>query len=292
MEAFQNLVGVDLTTNEKRYLHANEPIILQLASEYKLPKIHADEALTRLRSRVKSTTIKCIGVTDIKIKKVIRASQGKCSIYSATVRMTAAVGKFFTKDSIWDFQRELENFLKIPAHPSVVKLIFYADLPDDRAHCGVIFFPFYNQCLSDLICDVPIVVNRLENLWSLAKGIIIGLNHLHSSGYIHCDIKPGNIVLDDNGNVILIDLGSAVPNGTIVIEHTSSYSMGLHNDLANPRLDWVCTAVTLHVCIQGYCLVRSIDDLCMFGKNLDNTVGDLIMRLCGEFALTIILDET
>ena len=41
------------------------------------------------------------------------------------------------------------------------------------------------------------------------------LSVLHAHGVIHGDVKPANLVLDRNGRVVLVDLGSSsVPGGT------------------------------------------------------------------------------
>ncbi len=40
------------------------------------------------------------------------------------------------------------------------------------------------------------------------------LEALHGMGYVHCDLKPGNILLGDTGEVKVIDLGQACAAGT------------------------------------------------------------------------------
>jgi serine/threonine-protein kinase len=40
------------------------------------------------------------------------------------------------------------------------------------------------------------------------------LDSLHTLGYVHCDLKPNNILLDDHLNVKVIDLGQAAKTGT------------------------------------------------------------------------------
>jgi eukaryotic-like serine/threonine-protein kinase len=40
------------------------------------------------------------------------------------------------------------------------------------------------------------------------------LEALHAAGYVHCDLKPTNILVADDGKVKVIDLGQACPIGT------------------------------------------------------------------------------
>ena len=40
------------------------------------------------------------------------------------------------------------------------------------------------------------------------------LGALHATGYVHCDLKPGNILVGEVGDVKVIDLGQACPAGT------------------------------------------------------------------------------
>lgn len=42
-----------------------------------------------------------------------------------------------------------------------------------------------------------------------------GLQALHETGFVHCDIKPNNIIVDDAGHVKIIDLGQSCPINTI-----------------------------------------------------------------------------
>ena len=41
------------------------------------------------------------------------------------------------------------------------------------------------------------------------------LDALHALGYVHCDLKPNNILLNDQGEVKVIDLGQAAKQGTV-----------------------------------------------------------------------------
>jgi len=42
-----------------------------------------------------------------------------------------------------------------------------------------------------------------------------GLNAMHTAGYIHCDIKPNNILILPTGHIKIIDLGQSCKMGTI-----------------------------------------------------------------------------
>jgi len=42
-----------------------------------------------------------------------------------------------------------------------------------------------------------------------------GLNAMHQQGFVHCDIKPNNILLSKSGSIKIIDLGQSCKIGTV-----------------------------------------------------------------------------
>lgn len=76
--------------------------------------------------------------------------------------------------------------------------------------------------------------DRLDPRSALRIGLQIaaGIQALHQVGFAHCDIKPENIYLDDDGSAVLMDLGFAHKPG----EHTalirSGYLFGTPDYLA------------------------------------------------------------
>ncbi|HUT30094.1 MAG TPA: serine/threonine-protein kinase [Sedimentisphaerales bacterium] len=44
--------------------------------------------------------------------------------------------------------------------------------------------------------------------------VATGLNAMHQEGYVHCDIKPNNILLSKSGAIKIIDLGQSCKMGT------------------------------------------------------------------------------
>jgi len=62
----------------------------------------------------------------------------------------------------------------------------------------------------------------LENSPTLSLGDVLlvfrmvadGLHAMHQQGYVHCDIKPNNILLSQSGSIKIIDLGQSCKIGT------------------------------------------------------------------------------
>lgn len=56
----------------------------------------------------------------------------------------------------------------------------------------------------------------------LAKGLCLGINHMHNTGIAHRDIKPDNILLDNiEGDPVIIDFG--LSNATNIRDGTCKY---------------------------------------------------------------------
>jgi len=68
---------------------------------------------------------------------------------------------------------------------------------------------FEGQSLEDgpalSLVDVLLVFRMVAN----------GLNAMHQHGFVHCDIKPNNILLDKSGVIKIIDLGQSCKIGTV-----------------------------------------------------------------------------
>lgn len=63
----------------------------------------------------------------------------------------------------------------------------------------------------------------LEDLKALSLGDVLlvfrmiatALNAMHQEGYVHCDVKPNNILISKEGSIKIIDLGQSCKIGTI-----------------------------------------------------------------------------
>ncbi|MBC23388.1 MAG: hypothetical protein CMJ32_05665 [Phycisphaerae bacterium] len=76
------------------------------------------------------------------------------------------------------------------------------------------------------------------------------LDHMHSRGFVHADIKPNNILITDDGSAKIIDLGQACKTGTIKkrVQGTPGYiapEQG-HQKEITPRTDIYNLGATMY----------------------------------------------
>lgn len=48
-----------------------------------------------------------------------------------------------------------------------------------------------------------------QETYRMIREISSALEYLHSRNVVHCDLNPGNIMVDQNGNVKIIDFGAS-----------------------------------------------------------------------------------
>lgn len=82
-----------------------------------------------------------------------------------------------------------------------------------------IVMPYVPLSLADVIYNfsTPVSINIVKNL---SKQLLTGLNHLHSLGITHRDLKPRNVLLTQDGVCKICDFGQA---------YQSSYLAGTRN---------------------------------------------------------------
>jgi len=70
---------------------------------------------------------------------------------------------------------------------------------------------FNSQSAAQKVGEHPWKPEQLAELSDQLLQLVNGIDFLHSHGYVHCDIKPTNILITEVGRVVILDLGLARP---------------------------------------------------------------------------------
>lgn len=102
---------------------------------------------------------------------------------------------------------ESNGFIDKPMEP----LIMSSNIPHVNKHCGVLFddksiyiLQEKGKSLKHVRKDDVVDYGRMIE-W--CKILLTGLKHIHRYGFIHCDIKPDNILVLGDRTIVLADMG-------------------------------------------------------------------------------------
>ncbi|KAI0647400.1 kinase-like domain-containing protein [Trametes meyenii] len=112
--------------------------------------------------------------------------------------------------------------------------------------CGTLFSQGWNRAYNDR--EIPFYF----------ANIVLALEFLHTHGVVHCDVKMDNLVMGQDGYLMLIDFGLAQPlhskhkwhKGVGTLEYMSPESVAAHIEVNSPEkrlaVDWWSAAVCLY----------------------------------------------
>ncbi len=99
------------------------------------------------------------------------------------------------------FEREGEIMMRL-RHPGVVRVLDYESEPSPHIVMELIEGP-------DLATLRLVREFGTEMIAEIARALLSSLGHAHSRGVVHRDVKPSNILIDNDDNPILVDWGIA-----------------------------------------------------------------------------------
>lgn len=129
--------------------------------------------------------------------QVFRATD---TIEGVDVALKLPLAEHLTPDVLDDFLREIRVAAKL-RHPNVLTLK-NADRIGDKLF---IAYPLGCESLEDRLKRRVSLSAALD----FAEQLLSGLAYAHGCGVIHCDIKPANLILFDDGRIRLTDFGIA-----------------------------------------------------------------------------------
>lgn len=89
-------------------------------------------------------------------------------------------------------------------HPNIVPLLTFATRGDDR----YLVMKFVTGQNVDDLLDAKKKLD-VETATQIFRAIVTALGYAHAQGVIHRDVKPGNVLLSDEGRIYLVDFGIA-----------------------------------------------------------------------------------
>ncbi|VDN97324.1 unnamed protein product [Rodentolepis nana] len=94
-------------------------------------------------------------------------------------------------------------------HPNVVKLL---DICCEECILHGSMFPKFTIALEYCCCDLTdLLKNQVQykapHYKSIIQQILLGLQHIHSSGFIHRDLKLANVLIGRDGSIKVADFG-------------------------------------------------------------------------------------
>jgi serine/threonine protein kinase len=103
------------------------------------------------------------------------------------------------------FQREAQTLSQLQ-HPNIIR--YYEFVRDEDSTLLFMGYVEGESLWSEIQKDQRGGLN-FRRILEIMDPVCRALNYAHAQGYVHCDIKPSNIMIDTRGQVLVADLGIA-----------------------------------------------------------------------------------
>jgi len=122
---------------------------------------------------------------------------------------------------------EVSALRLLSPHANIVTLL--AMYPaKERAYAGTSLSLAFEFCPVDLQLSLDwrrrnfLPLLSLETVRTVARDVLCALQHCHSNGVLHCDLKPGNLLVSSAGYIQLCDFGLAKPGVNLDLHGSSA----------------------------------------------------------------------
>ncbi|MGP4080281.1 Stk1 family PASTA domain-containing Ser/Thr kinase [Pseudalkalibacillus sp. R45] len=157
------------------------------------------------------------------------------------------------EDFIRRFRREAESATSLN-HPNVVNIL---DVGEEEQIYFIVMEYVQGKTLKQIIRELgPLSPERSVEIM---KQISSAIAHAHEHHIVHRDIKPHNILIDEDGNAKVTDFGIALAATSATITHTNSVLGSVHyfspeqarGGIANNKSDIYSMGVVLYEMVTG-----------------------------------------
>ncbi|KAI5943664.1 serine/threonine-protein kinase 16 isoform X1 [Manis javanica] len=149
-------------------------------------------------------------------------------------------------------------------HPNILRLVACCLRERGTKHEAWLLLPFFKR--GTLWTEIESLKDKgnfltEEQILQLLIGICRGLEAIHAKGYAHRDLKPTNILLGDEGQPVLMDLGSM--NQACIHVEGSRQALALQ--------DWAAQRCTISYrapelfSVQSHCVIDERTDVWSLG---------------------------
>ena len=141
-------------------------------------------------------------------------------------------------------------------HHNIVQL---EDIGEDQGHYYLTMDYVHGESLRRVLARLHErkELMPLEHVLSIAGAVAAALHHAHEAGIVHRAVTPGNIIVDYDGNVKVLDFGIAKALGSKAAYMAPEACTG---QLVDRRADVFALGVVLHEAVTGRRLFKGESD--------------------------------
>lgn len=150
-------------------------------------------------------------------------------------------------------EREGRNAAALADHPNVVTVY---DVVIEDGVPWIVMQLVRGQSLRTALDSGPLDPRRVTDI---ARALLTALRAVHSAGIVHRDVKPGNVMLTDDGRVLLTDFGIAKSGRDETVTDTGAFVGSLayaaperlEGEAGGPAGDLYSAGATLFHAVEG-----------------------------------------